>query len=176
MRKTTAAAIAAAALISPAPASAACAGADSQPDQLDGPGRVVSVRCLINEQRAAHGVRALRADARLAAAAPPPRRAGARRGAPPRRHSADMVAHHYFAHDSRSGASFSARIAETGWTRRHPRWFLGENLGWGTGGLATPRAIVKAWMTSPPHRETLLNGSYRTVGIGVSLGAPVRDA
>ena len=46
----------------------------------------------------------------------------------------------------------------------------------GNGGLATPRAIVEAWMASPPHRETLLNASYRTVGIGVALGVPVRDA
>jgi uncharacterized protein YkwD len=162
MRKTTATAIAAVALIAPAPASAACAGADSPPGELDGHSRVAAVRCLVNEQRAAHGLRALRADRRLAAAA--------------RRHSADMVAHHYFAHDSRSGEAFSARIARTGWTRGRRRWFLGENLGWGTGGLATSRAIVDAWMASPPHRETLLNAAYRVVGVGVALGAPAGDA
>jgi uncharacterized protein YkwD len=162
MWKTAATAIAAVALISPAPAAAACAGADSSPAQLDRHARARTVRCLINEQRAAHGLRALRTDRRLAAAA--------------RRHSADMVAHHYFAHESRSGAPFSARIAQTGWMRRRRRWFVGENLAWGTGERATPRAIVEAWMASPPHRDTLLGTAYRTVGIGVSLGAPVRAA
>jgi uncharacterized protein YkwD len=162
MWKTAATTLAAVALISPAPAAAACAGADSSPAQLSGRARAVTVRCLLNEQRAAHGLRALHNDRRLAAAA--------------RRHSADMVAHHYFAHESRSGAAFSARIAQTGWMRRRRRWSVGENLGWGTGGLATPRAIVAAWLASPPHRETLLNVSYRAVGIGVALGAPVRGA
>jgi uncharacterized protein YkwD len=162
MWKTAATAIAAVALITPAQAAAACEGADSPPAELTKHARTVTVRCLINEQRAAHGLRALHNDRRLASAA--------------RRHSADMVAHSYFAHDSRSGAPFSARIAQTGWMRRRRRWSIGENLGWGTGGLATPRAIVDAWMASPPHRETLLNGVYRAVGIGVTLGAPVRGA
>jgi uncharacterized protein YkwD len=162
MWKPAATTLAAVALISPASAAAACAGAESPPAQLAGHARVVTVRCLINEQRAAHGLRALHADRRLAAAA--------------RRHSADMVAHQYFAHESRSGAPFTARIAQTGWMRRRRRWSVGENLGWGTGGLATPRAIVDAWMASPPHRATLLNSAYRAVGIGVTLGAPVRGA
>jgi uncharacterized protein YkwD len=162
MWKTAATAIAAVALISPATAAADCAGADSAPAQLGPHARAVTVRCLVNEQRAAHGLRALRTDRRLATAA--------------HRHSADMVAHHYFAHESRSGAPFSARIARTGWMRRRRRWSVGENLAWGTGQLATPRAIVEQWMASPPHRDTLLNAAYRLVGIGVALGAPVRDA
>ena len=161
MWKTAATAIAVA-LISPAPAAAACSGADSPPAQLARHARELTVRCLINEQRSAHGLRALRTDRRLASAA--------------RRHSADMVAHHYFAHDSRSGAPFSARIAKTGWMRKRRSWSVGENLAWGTGARATPRAIVEAWMASPPHRDTLLNRAYRVVGIGVALGAPVGDA
>jgi uncharacterized protein YkwD len=162
MWRTAATAIAAVALISPAPAAAACTGADRPPAQLTRHTRAVTVLCLINEQRAAHGVRAVRADRRLAVAA--------------RRHSADMAAHDYFAHESRSGASFSARIAQTGWMRRRRQWTVGENLAWGTGERATPGAIVAAWMASTPHRDTLLNTAYRSVGIGVALGAPVRGA
>ena len=162
MWTTAATAIAAVALIAPAPAAAACTGADQQPAELTRDTREVTVRCLINEQRAAHGLRAVRADRRLAIAA--------------RRHSSDMAAHDYFAHESRSGAPFSDRIAHTGWMRRHNGWAVGENLAWGTGARATPRAIVAAWMASEPHRETLLNPAYRAVGIGVTLATPVPDA
>jgi hypothetical protein len=49
---------------------------------------------------------------------------------------------------------------------------LGENLAWGTGGLATPGAIMQAWMNSPGHRENILNPDFREVGIGVVAGNP----
>src|SRR6185436_188692 len=58
---------------------------------------------LLNAARAAHGAPPLRLDRRLARAA--------------RGHARDMVAHRYFAHESRSGERFTARIARTGWMR-----------------------------------------------------------
>jgi signal transduction histidine kinase len=70
--------------------------------------------CLINAERAAHGARPLKLEKRLSRAA--------------LRHSRDMVANRYFAHDSRSGAGFSARIARTGWMQGRSRWNVGENL------------------------------------------------
>ena len=115
--------------------------------------------CLINRQRARHGLRALRADARLARAAD--------------RHSRDMVAHRYFAHDSRTGARFSARIARTGWMAGRDRWTVGENLAWGSGDLGSPRAIVSAWMSSAPHRANILKPAFRVIGIGIRAGVPV---
>jgi uncharacterized protein YkwD len=54
-----------------------------------------------------------------------------------------MVAQHYFAHDSRNGASFADRIKRTGWTRSRRSYTIGENIGWGGGSLATPRAMVR---------------------------------
>ena len=48
----------------------------------------------------------------------------------------------------------------------------GEALAWAQGRLATPHAIVRAWMHSPPHRAVLLGRGYRDVGIGVALGSP----
>ena len=48
-------------------------------------------------------------------------------------HSRDMVANRYFAHNSLSGAAFSARIARTGWMRGRDGWTVGENLAWGGG-------------------------------------------
>jgi uncharacterized protein YkwD len=127
---------------------AGCAGDD-----------VATVLCLINGERFAHGARAVRLDGRLSAVA--------------RAHSADMVAHRYFGHASRSGASFATRIAAGGWMRRRRAWAVGEDLAWGTGERATPAGLVAAWMASPPHRAVLLDPRYRALGIGIAAGAPV---
>jgi hypothetical protein len=55
------------------------------------------------------------------------------------------------------------------------RWsVIGENLGWGTFGLATPRAMVEGWMESPTHRDNILFARYDEIGIGITEGAPVR--
>src|SRR5215210_519746 len=121
-------------------------------------GSPVTVLRLLNAARAGNGVAPLHLDPRLARSA--------------RRHSCDMVAHHYFAHDSRSGARFSARIAWTGWMRDRRHWTVGENLAWGTGPDAAPRAIVVAWLQSPPHRHILLHPTFRVVGLGIVPGTP----
>jgi uncharacterized protein YkwD len=52
------------------------------------------------------------------------------------------------------------------------RWTVGENLAWGTGTLASPRATVDAWMHSADHRENLLDRGFADVGIGIAAGAP----
>ena len=49
---------------------------------------------------------------------------------------------------------------------------LGENLGWGSGSMATPAEMVDAWMHSEGHRSNILYPRYREIGIGVTLGAP----
>jgi uncharacterized protein YkwD len=116
-------------------------------------------RCLLNEKRAAHGLRALKFDRRLTRTA--------------RRHSRDMVAETYFAHDSLSGQRFSGRIAATGWMHGRERWMVGENLAWGAGLRATPHAIMKAWMQSAAHRRNILQPRFRVLGVGVERGTPV---
>jgi uncharacterized protein YkwD len=108
---------------------------------------------LLNQQRAAHGVGPLRADARLAKAA--------------RGHSREIVKSHDFSH-----GSFVNRIKATGWTRGKRSWKVGENLAWGEGERATPQAIVSAWMASAPHRATLLSPADRRVGVGIAAGVP----
>ena len=107
-----------------------------------------------------HGLRPLRADRKLGKAA--------------LGHSKDMVAHRYFAHESRSGAPFTARIARTGWTRARRHYILGENIGWGSGSLATPRSMVRGWMQSAPHRANILERRFHMIGIGVAFGSPGR--
>lgn len=86
-------------------------------------------------------------------------------------HSRDMVAQHYFSHTSRSGLSFSARIATTGWMRGRRHWTVGESLAWQPGRPA-PRGVVLAWLHSPPHRRVLLHPAFRVVGIGIAPGTP----
>jgi uncharacterized protein YkwD len=140
----------------PATAQGACDGATRSPQRLGEAGVRHATLCLLNQQRRAHGLRPLGADGRLAKAA--------------LAHSKDMVAHRYFAHESRTGASFNARMPHTRFR------MLGENLGWGTGRFATPRSMVEAWMQSAGHRANILQRRYRAIGIGVAFGAPVGGA
>ena len=83
-----------------------------------------------------------------------------------------MVTEHFFAHTSRNGATFAARIKRTGWTRSRRSYTIGENIGWGGGSLATPRSMVSAWMHSAGHRANILARSFRMIGIGVANGVP----
>jgi uncharacterized protein YkwD len=118
---------------------------------------VRSTLCLLNAERRRHGLRQLRLNKRLSRAA--------------RRHSQDMVRKRYFDHTSRSGASFVDRIRRTGYLTGARRWKVAENIAWGTYWLASPRAIIKAWMDSPGHRANILDRSYREIGIGVATNS-----
>jgi len=115
--------------------------------------------CLLNRVRSRHGLPPLRLNARLSRAA--------------RAHSRDMVRRRYFAHDSLNGTSPFSRMRATHYVPRHASWWLGENIGWGSGSLAEPVALVRAWMHSPPHRANILSRQFRDVGIGIVPGAPV---
>ncbi len=63
-------------------------------------------------------------------------------------------------------------MSRAGYLRGGRRAILGENLAWGSSGNATPRSIVRGWMTSPGHRANVLQPTFRHVGIGVVLAAP----
>ncbi|HXE46496.1 MAG TPA: CAP domain-containing protein [Conexibacter sp.] len=115
--------------------------------------------CLLNRVRAADRLPPLRFNAKLT------RVAG--------QHSRDMVRKRYFAHDSLNGRSPFARILAAHYVPHHSSWWLGENIGWGSGGLAQPIAMVRAWMHSPPHRANILSRRFRDIGIGIAAGAPV---
>jgi uncharacterized protein YkwD len=126
------------------------------PSRANGPAQ--SLLRALNATRAEHGVPPLRTDHRLARAA--------------RAHSADMVAHHYFAHESRRGERPCERVARTGWLHGRGHWWVGETLAWGIGRRGRPPAVVAAWLSSPPHRHVMLRSRYRVVGIGVVRGTP----
>ncbi len=144
----------------PATAGPDCTNADARPGEVSDAALGRATLCLVNEERAQHGLVRLRPDKSLARAA--------------ERHADDMVRRSYFAHTSRSGSTFVRRIARTGYMSRARRWWVGENLAWGSGSRATPRSILHSWMTSPKHRENILYGRFRELGVGVARGAPTR--
>jgi len=118
--------------------------------------------CLLNLERSIRRTPRLRSNPRLTRAA--------------LGHSRDMVRKSYFAHDSRSGSTFMDRIRRGGYLRGAAQWTLGENIGWGTGATGTPQSMVGAWMKSPPHRASILNRTFKEVGVGVALGTPIAGA
>jgi uncharacterized protein YkwD len=117
--------------------------------------------CLLNRERSRHGLKPLRIDPRLGRAAVA--------------HSHDMVRRRYFEHASPNGRTPFERMLATRYVPEGASWTLGENIGWGTLSLAQPAALVKAWMNSPGHRENILNGRFREIGVGIAVGVPVRD-
>ena len=113
----------------------------------------------MNAERTARGLGPLQAEPRLGRVA-----AG---------YARQMVRGRFFDHTSPGGSTMLARIKATSYLRNVGSWSVGENLAWGTGVLATPRATVRAWMQSPDHRANLLDRHFADVGIGVAAGAPI---
>jgi len=143
-------------------AEANCADADLEPTQGNLPHVSDVVFCLMNAMRENNGLPHLTQQDQIAKASVD--------------HSQDMVANKYFAHDSQDGRDVVARLKAVSYIPVRGEWVVGENLAWGSGGLATPRALVNAWMSSLPHRENLLSGDFKEVGMGVALGTPSKDA
>jgi uncharacterized protein YkwD len=119
---------------------------------------VRATRCLLNAQRAADGLPALRPSRRLAGAA--------------RSHSGDMVRRHYFDHVSPTGSTLGSRIRDAGYARGARSWSGGETIAYATGAAGTPAGIVALWMSSPPHRAEILDPGFRHVGIGLAVRTP----
>ncbi len=159
-RRTTLAALAALAVLAAAPASASatCDYKLAHPSQVSNKTVKRATLCLLNQQRKAHGRRALKSNKRLAKAA--------------RKHARDMVERDYFSHTAPGGVSFVDRIMRQDYVDPGEGWTLGENLAWGSYQLATPKSIVRSWMHSPGHRANILNPTFREIGIGVVRGAP----
>jgi uncharacterized protein YkwD len=139
-------------------ASAACPNPDLAPSAETLGAMADATLCLLNGDRADHGLAPLAANPRLTEAATA--------------YAADLVAGSYFSHTGRDGSDVLDRIRRSGYLPRGAAFVLGENLAWGSGGLATPGAIMDAWMNSPGHRENILNPEFREIGIGVVAGNP----
>jgi uncharacterized protein YkwD len=139
-----------------------CANADAMPTDANEPAVREAILCLHNEIRAQRDLPALRQDFRLRRAA--------------LSHSSDMVSRRYFEHTTPAGVTMVDRILAARYTSRDVGWSLGENLAWGTGRLATPRSVMRAWMESPGHRANILKRSYREIGIGIVSGVPTSSS
>jgi uncharacterized protein YkwD len=138
-----------------------CGAADAVPSAGTLRETAAAVLCLINAERTSRGQRALRASRVLVRAATG--------------HSQDMVAQRYFEHDSKDGQGVLDRVRAAGYVRSRTLFAVGENIGWGAGSFASPRALVQAWMASPPHRANILQPRFRELGVGLVLGAPAAD-
>jgi uncharacterized protein YkwD len=135
-----------------------CAGGAATPAQLT-PGEMRSATlCLLNKQRASHGLSSLRSNHALARAAT--------------RHSADMVRRDYFSHYTPGGGSIQTRIGGSGYLAGAHSYLYGEVIGGGTSSGGSPKHVVQAWMHSAPHRAAILTGGFRDLGIGVVHGFP----
>jgi uncharacterized protein YkwD len=140
-------------------ASDRCAGADAMPGQTAVEDLRAATLCLMNAERAARGLGRLQAEPLLGRVAAS--------------YARQMVRGQFFDHTSPAGSTMLARIRSTSYLRDVTSWSVGENLAWGSGNLATPRAMVRAWMQSAEHRANLLDRHFADVGIGVAAGAPV---
>ena len=141
----------AAALLAPGAAgAAACAGADTPLDASAFPAARAAVLCIVNAERTARGLPAVRHQDELELAA--------------QRHSDDMVARDYFEHVAPDGSSPGDRIEAAG----YDWWAYGENI---AVGFRTPRAVMEGWMRSPGHCRNVLGPNFTQLGVGVATVA-----
>jgi len=113
-----------------------------------------AVRCLVNRERSSRGIAKLKYSGALTKAA--------------QSHSKNMVSMDFFDHVAPNASTPQSRANAAG----YPGSFLGENIAWGSGPVATPRKIVNSWMDSTPHRANILKPEYRHQGVGVATGNP----
>jgi uncharacterized protein YkwD len=117
-----------------------------------------AITCLVDRERTVHRLPALRANHELQGIASSL--------------AGEMALAGYFGDDTLSGRTPWQRIASSPYAVGAHVLSAAQNIGWGTGGLATPLGVVAEWMQSPPHRQIILTGGYRDVGAGVAPVAP----
>jgi uncharacterized protein YkwD len=102
----------------------------------------------LNDARAKDGLPALASDPQLETVAA--------------EHAADMIARHYFSHETPEGASPFERMKRAGCRYG----WAGENMAINV----DPESAFLALLASPGHRENILNPHYRRVGIAAIPG------
>jgi uncharacterized protein YkwD len=146
------------AAVSGATTAPSCRGAHLRPHRSNVAKAAGATLCLINQVRRAHHLKPFRTNPILSEIA-----SG---------QSHDMLVGGYFGDDSLGGLTPMQRVETSAYARGAQRVSVGQNIAWGDGGESTPAAIVASWLSSGPHRETLLSPTYREVGVGIGLGAP----
>ena len=135
-----------------------CRWANRGPRQVSARHARHAVVCQINKKRHRQGLKGVSSKHAL-------RKAG-------KRHSRYMQRRSCFAHQCPGEKDLVGRIHATSYLPCNCTWRVGEILAWGKRGQGTPRAIVKAWMHSPAHRQVLLDRRLRNVGVGLVWGSP----
>jgi uncharacterized protein YkwD len=105
------------------------------------------VLALINEQRAAVGLKALSRNSALDSSA--------------RAHSVDQAVHQFLAHTGSDGSTFWQRAVRAGYTGH----WGGEIIYSGGGAYGTPEQAVTWWMNDPPHKDMIV-GALDDFGAG----------
>jgi uncharacterized protein YkwD len=136
----------------------ACTGTQLHPSQLAPEDYAGAILCLLNNERDAEHLKPVRYSSQLGTAAAP--------------FTASMRDLGFFDHVAPNGSTPTTRIRATGYLKNARRWMIGENIAWGESWKGTPAAIMAAWMASPGHRENILTGRFREIGIGVAYGSP----
>lgn len=78
-----------------------------------------------------------------------------------RGHSVDMLTNHYFSHTSATtGSTLGDRMKSSGVRYK----ITGENIAMG---YSDSIEAHEGWMNSLGHRQNILNGEYKTLGVGV---------
>ncbi len=132
-----------------------CPDSGLEPSAANLPQVRAATLCLVNRERAAHGEAPLHWNLDLVTAA--------------QAHTESMAFGGYFEHVGPRGETPLARMRHTGYISSSRVGFeVGENIGWGSLWLGTPRAIVAIWMSSAGHRANILDRRFRDTGIGIS--------
>ncbi|MFJ8542734.1 CAP domain-containing protein [Streptomyces sp. NPDC093586] len=76
-------------------------------------------------------------------------------------HSEDMAAGRTMSHTGSDGSSPADRITSAGYDWRS----YGENVAYG---YETPEKVMAGWMSSPGHRENILNCGFKEIGVGLA--------
>jgi uncharacterized protein YkwD len=143
----------------PAHAGDTCPGADLQPTQENIEAVRTATLCLVNQERTSRGEAPLQQNGHLQQSA--------------QSHTESMAFGDYFEHDGPGGDTPLSRMVAAGYIPSgNVGYEIGENIGWGTFSLGTPRAIVAAWMASPGHRANILDDNFRDTAVGVSPHVP----
>lgn len=116
-----------------------------------------ATRCLINRERTKRGLKSLKTNNDLLKASDWQNR--------------DMLAYTYFDHVRPDGPDFADRILRFGYADDARGYSIGENLAWGSQGIATPRKMVKLWMKSPAHRRNILTKGFRDQAVSAVWSA-----
>jgi uncharacterized protein YkwD len=137
------------------PTNGACPGATLEPSPTNLELVRAATLCLVNRERTSRGESALKSNSDLQLSA--------------QGHSQSMASGDYFEHVGKGGDTPLARMRSTGYIFSSRVGFdVGENIGWGTLWLASPRSMVASWMASPGHRANILDAHFRDTGVGIS--------